>query len=72
MKLSLSHRWDSDDAPSQEAVPVGIRSLRTSGGSIIITIPPRVLASVSMRPGDDVVVAVTDEALTITNLSDNG
>jgi hypothetical protein len=72
MKLpQLPHR-DDDDTVSHEPTPGGIRSLRISGGSTVTTIPPRVLASVSMRPGDDVVVAVTDEAITITSLSDNG
>jgi hypothetical protein len=70
MKLPRLPFRDDDDAPSQELSPGEIRSLRTAGGSTVTTIPPGVLASVSMRPGDDVVVAVTDEAITITSLSD--
>lgn len=60
----------SEDEEQQPAHPLGIRTLRQSGGSTVVTIPPDVLDLVDMGVGDDVVVHATSDSITLTKLDD--
>jgi hypothetical protein len=68
MKLSRLHILDNEDDESQEAHPLGIRSLRESGGSVVVTIPPKVLEAANMKSGDDVVLHVAEDSITLANM----
>lgn len=54
-----------DDTP-KEAQPLGVRTLRESGGSVVVTIPPDVVDLVDMEVGDDVVVHATEDSISLT------
>lgn len=72
MKLSRLRILDGEEEESQEAHSLGIRTLRESGGSVVITIPPKVLEAVDMKSGDDVVLHVAEESITLTAMSEPG
>ncbi|MFB6187527.1 MAG: AbrB/MazE/SpoVT family DNA-binding domain-containing protein [Halobacteriaceae archaeon] len=61
-------RGDDEDEKNEEAHPLGIRSLRKSGGSIVVTIPPEVTDLVDMEVGDEVVIHATSDSITLTPL----
>ncbi|MFB6079523.1 MAG: hypothetical protein ABEJ81_00750 [Haloferacaceae archaeon] len=64
------HLLDDDDEQGEETRPLGIRTLRRSGGSVVVTIPPEVLDLVDVDSGDDVVVRATDDSTTLAALPD--
>lgn len=59
---------DDEDEVAEEAHPLAIRSLRESGGSTVVTIPPEVLDLVEMDVGDDVVIHATRDSISLTRL----
>lgn len=59
---------DNDDR--QQAHPMGIRSLRKSGGSAVVTLPPKAIEFADMNPGDDLVVHATENSITLTKFDD--
>jgi len=63
------HLLDDDDE-REEAHSLGIRTLRQSGGSVVVTIPPSVLSGVDMECGDDVAVHASSDSITLTKLPD--
>jgi len=64
-------RFLGEDDTEEEAHPLGIRTLRQSGGSVVVTVPPRVIELVEMEVGDDVVIHATEESISLTKLSDH-
>lgn len=60
----------NEDNEQEAAHSLGIRSLRKSGGSVVVTIPPEVLALVDMECGDDVVVHAASDSVTLTKLAE--
>lgn len=70
MKLSRLHILEGNDEETQEAHPLGVRTLRESGGSVVITIPPKVLEAANMQSGDDVVLHVAEDSITLTALDE--
>lgn len=67
-RLRLLNR--GDDEEEQAAHSLGIRTLRKSGGSVVVTIPPEVVDLVDMDVGDDVVVHATSDSISLTKLPD--
>lgn len=62
-----------DDAnDDREVHPVGVRTLRRSGGSVVVTIPPEVVDLVDMDVGDDVIVHAASDTISLTGLPDGG
>ncbi|MFB6301471.1 MAG: AbrB/MazE/SpoVT family DNA-binding domain-containing protein [Haloferacaceae archaeon] len=59
-----------DDEEERAAHSLGIRTLRKSGGSVVVTIPPEVVELVDMDVGDDVVVHATSDSISLTKLPD--
>lgn len=70
VKIPRLHIGDEDEKTNQEAHPLGIRTLRKSGGSVVVTIPPEVVDLVDIDVGDDVVVHAAEDAITLTKLPD--
>jgi len=63
------HISDNDEPDANEpAHPMGIRTLRRSGGSVVVTIPPEVIDLVDIDVGDDVVVHAASESISLTRL----
>ena len=62
------HLLDDGDEESQEAPSLGLRTLRESGGSVVVTIPPEVLDLTSMAAGDDVVIHASEDSISLTQL----
>jgi|GEM_PF-4288111 len=58
----------SDDDDQKEAHPLGVRRLRKSGGSVVVTIPPEVLRLTDMEVGNEVVVHVAEDSISLTRL----
>lgn len=59
---------DGENGDEQAAHPLGIRTLRQSGGSVVVTIPPEVVELVDMNLGGDVVVHATSDSIVLTKL----
>jgi len=59
---------DGEDDPVDEAHPLGIRTIRRSGGSVVVTIPPEVIDLVDLDVGDDVVVHAASDSISLTKL----
>jgi hypothetical protein len=67
--VNIPHlRFLDDDEQEERAHPLGIRTLRKSGGSVVVTIPPDVMDLVNMNVDDDVVVHATSDSITLTKL----
>lgn len=64
------HLLDGEDREEKTAHSLGIRTLRRSGGSVVVTIPPEVIDLVDMDVGDDVVVHATESSISLTQLPD--
>lgn len=58
----------SENNELEDAHSLGIRTLRHSGGSVVVTIPPEVMSLVDMDCGDDVVIHATNDSITLTRL----
>lgn len=66
-RLHLRSQGGGED--EQEAAhSLGIRTLRRSGGSVVVTIPPEVVDLVDMDVGDDVVVHAASDSISLTKL----
>jgi hypothetical protein len=70
VKIPRLRYINDDEDDDTDPVPLGIRQLRKSGGSVVVTIPPEVLDFVDMNVGDDVVFHTTEESITLTKLPD--
>lgn len=57
-----------DDDTEEEMRPLGIRPLRKSGGSAVVTLPPEVLDMVDLEMGDDLVVHAGQDSVTLSKL----
>lgn len=69
-RLHLLSRDDEDEQEEQAAHSLGIRTLRRSGGSVVVTIPPEVVDLVDMDVGDDVVIHAASDSISLTKLPD--
>jgi len=58
----------NEDDDTEAAHPLGIRTLRVSGGSVVVTIPPEVIDLVDMDVGDDVVIHAAKDSISLTKL----
>lgn len=68
MKIPRLQFLGDDEDNAIEAQPLGIRTLRESGGSVVVTIPPDVVDLLDMEIGDDVVVHATEDSISLTKL----
>ncbi|MFB6154160.1 MAG: hypothetical protein ABEJ27_07910 [Halodesulfurarchaeum sp.] len=70
VRIPRLHITDDDDGGETDtpAHPLGIRTLRESGGSVVVTIPPEVIDLVDMEVGDDVVVHAASDTISFTKL----
>ncbi|MFB6130736.1 MAG: AbrB/MazE/SpoVT family DNA-binding domain-containing protein [Salinigranum sp.] len=62
------HFLGENEEEKEAAHSLGIRTLRRSGGSVVVTIPPEVIDLVDMDVGDDVVVHAASDSITLTKL----
>lgn len=62
------HFHNDEEGEEQETQTLGIRTLRKTGGSVVVTIPPKVLDLTNMEPGDDVVIHVSEVSISLTKL----
>lgn len=68
VRIPRLHLLDGEDGETQQAQSLGIRTLRKSGGSVVVTIPPEVLNLTNMESGDDVVIHVSKDSISLTKL----
>lgn len=61
-------RLQFTDDDEEEAHPLGIRALRKSGGSVVITIPPEVINLVDVDVGDEMVIHAASDTISLTKL----
>ena len=62
------HLLNNEDGETQETQSLGLRTLRESGGSVVVTIPPEVLDLTNMDTGDDVVIHASEDSISLTKL----
>jgi hypothetical protein len=63
------HLLDDTDDDQQYAHSLGIRTLRHSGGSVVVMIPPDVLDLTELNATDDVVIRAAEDSITLTKLA---
>lgn len=68
VRIPRLHLLDGEEGEKQEVQPLGIRTLRESGGSVVVTIPPDVLSLTNMEAEDDVVIHASEESISLTKL----
>lgn len=64
------HLLNNEDGETQEAQSLGLRTLRKSGGSVVVTIPPEVLDITSLEAGNDVVIHASEDSISLTKFPD--
>lgn len=64
------HLLNNEDGETQEAPSLGLRTLRKSGGSVVVTIPPEVLDITSLEAGNDVVIHASEDSISLTKFPD--